>query len=215
MKTAPLLAMLLGVACSGQLPYPVEAYQTGSTNPPVQIDAGAPPPQADAAPVAMMPDAAPVVTPDAAPVVTPDAAPPASKDAPVSADAPVAGPDASSGGSEGGPPLLASCSTGQDAIALISSRCGACHNAKNPLKNLDLVSPGVGQRILGVKAVCPGHVLLAGTADMPTGVFLDKLLGPVADCGERMPYGTPAFTDAEVSCVTAWAGQVVATGAGR
>jgi hypothetical protein len=214
MKLAPL-AVLLTVACSGQLPYPVEAYQTGSTNPPPQADASVPAPQPDAAPV--MPDAAPMVTPDAAPMVTPDAAPMASKDAAANPDAPVTGQDASTsgGGSEGGPPVLASCATGQDALALISNRCGACHNAKNPLKNLDLVTPGVGARILGVKATCAGHVLLAGTADMPSGVFLDKLLGPVADCGERMPYGTPAFTDAEVSCVTAWAGQVVATGAGR
>jgi hypothetical protein len=212
-KLVPL-AVLLTVACSGQLPYPVEAYQTGSTNPPAQPDASVPAPQPDAAPM-VIPDAAPPLMPDAAPPLMPDAAPPVSKDAAANPDAPVNSPDASGGGSEGGPPVLASCATGQDALALISDRCGACHNAKNPLKNLDLVTAGVGQRILGVKATCPGHVLLAGTADMPSGVFLEKLLGRVPDCGERMPYGTPAFTDAEISCVTAWAGQVVATGAGR
>jgi hypothetical protein len=210
-----LLAALLSASCSGVLPYPIEAYQNGSSRadggtsaPPATVDAAPPPPMmVDAAPPPpMMVDAAPPPPMvDAAPIKV-DAATAASPDAPV-----VSTPDASVPTSEGGPPVLASCTGAQDAVNLLATRCGACHGARGAAKNLDLVTAGAGARMLNVKASCAGHVLIEGTADTPRGLLLDKLLGPVADCGERMPYGTPVFTDAEVSCVTSWMGQVIST----
>jgi hypothetical protein len=115
------------------------------------------------------------------------------------------------------PPAASVCPAGVDAIGLIAKRCGGCHGDRNPSKGLDLVTPGLADRLVGIKSGCPNRLLLDGpvgtnpTAE-PSGHFLDKLGGPVTGCGAQMPYGAPALTPSEFDCIVEWSARAVARG---
>lgn len=193
--------MLLCLSCSGQLEYEVAAYQQGNGAmasdaavmrmvPPMKWDTGAP-----MAPAMKWDSGAPMAEPmkwdSGAPAPAPMTA---DAGAPMAPPAPAAGP----------------CPEGTDALKLLATRCGDCHGATDKAKGLDLASPGVAARVVGVKSTCQGKLLLDPAASGASGFLLDKLNGPVAGCGQQMPYGMPALTAPERACLIDWADKAVA-----
>jgi hypothetical protein len=223
MKGGRWLAVMAVVAgCAGQLELAPEAYTSsaqpssgaasdaGTVTPSsVGIGSGAPTPWpagSDAAP-------GPVADPGYGPTTTPvtgDAAWPTP-----AVDAAAAAPPAADAGAPA--PVASVCPPGVEALGLIAKRCGGCHGDRMPSKGLDLVTPGVAARLVGVKSACEGKPLLAplaagATGGEPTGHFLDKLIGPVAGCGAQMPYGAAALTPGEFDCLVEWSARAVARG---
>jgi hypothetical protein len=90
--------------------------------------------------------------------------------------------------------------------ALIALRCvDGCHDAERPPAGLDLVSPGLGGRLLGVASAsdaCAGRPLIE--ADGSGGLLVDKVAGDPS-CGAAMPLGRRKLSAVEVECVRRWA----------
>lgn len=86
--------------------------------------------------------------------------------------------------------------------------CGGtgCHGATAPQQGLDLVSPGVAARVIGVSGTgCTGT--LAAPSD-PTSSLLYTKLAAKPSCGFQMPLSRPPLSDADAACILAWiAGQ--------
>ena len=85
----------------------------------------------------------------------------------------------------------------------LAKKCGSagCHGAMTPASNLDLVSPGVDERIADKTAMCGGF--LANTTDPQASVIYTKLLDQ-PPCGARMPFLQAALPAAEIDCVLTW-----------
>jgi hypothetical protein len=113
-------------------------------------------------------------------------------------------------GPETAPPVTSTCPPGKDALAVIAARCGSCHGQTSPTKGLDVVTPGLAARLVGVKSACGGRPFLETTGT--AGYFLDKLDGPVAGCGGQMPFGAPPLTPDERGCIEDWARLAIARG---
>ena len=82
--------------------------------------------------------------------------------------------------------------------------CGgtSCHSAQAPQQDLDLVSPGLASRVVGVAAKgCA--VMLADPAD-PEGSLIYLKLSPTPPCGSPMPLARPPLSRADAACVLAW-----------
>jgi len=98
--------------------------------------------------------------------------------------------------------------------SLFQARCNSssCHDSE--AQQIDLVSPGVGDRLVGVASTslqCMPRVYVP--TDGGESLLLEKFQ-PVPDCGIRMPIGPP-LSDAEVMCVSGWVKAVAdATGGG-
>lgn len=89
---------------------------------------------------------------------------------------------------------------------LFPNRCGTagCHNATDQAAELDLVSPGVASRLVGVAGTdsCDNTVLLDPN-DVPNSLMVTKLQ-PNPSCGNIMPLiGTP-LSDEETACLVAY-----------
>lgn len=101
---------------------------------------------------------------------------------------------------------LALCQLDIDVPGLFRSKCGSstCHAGSEPAAELDLVSPGVFERLENVPASqCEDRVRV--DPNEPNASFLvEKLRGtqPVG-CGERMPF-VSFLTGAEIACVQRW-----------
>ena len=84
-----------------------------------------------------------------------------------------------------------------------------CHGTNAPDADLDLVSPGVGDRVrnLTSTSMCEGRSLV----EAPGGAHLlvEKLDG--ATCGSPMPLGEPALTPNEIECVRRWVDELAGT----
>lgn len=84
-----------------------------------------------------------------------------------------------------------------------------CHGTNAPDVDLDLVSPGVGDRVRGLTStsMCEGRALV----EMPGGAHLmvEKLEG--ATCGSPMPLGAPALSAREIECVRRWVDDLAET----
>jgi hypothetical protein len=155
------------------------------------------PGQLDFVVTAGLPDGAPPVAPVAdAASPAPDARrpPPPATDAAVS---PPAVPDA------GGNPASFCTSTDQVVARILRPRCGTCHDAAVAgFIGLDLVAPGVRERLRQRSTVCAGRVYVVTTPAVG-GLFFDKL-GATPGCGQRMPsVGAPLDTS-EIECLKAW-----------
>jgi hypothetical protein len=82
--------------------------------------------------------------------------------------------------------------------------CGGsgCHGASAPQQDLDLVSPGVASRVVGVTGKgC--SVVLADPSD-PEGSLMYQKLSPAPPCGSPMPLARPPLSRADTACVLAW-----------
>jgi hypothetical protein len=151
--------------------------------------------------------AAPRMEPAAPPAMTPPAMTPPAMTPPAMAP-PAMTPPAMT------PPPASACPEGIEALALFAARCGDCHGEKDRAKGLDLVTPGVAARLVGVKSTCGDKLLLDDSGPTAAGQLLDKLRGPVAGCGAQMPYGMPPLSMQERSCLGEWADQAIARGKG-
>jgi hypothetical protein len=114
------------------------------------------------------------------------------------------------------PPLMpdaappSACAPGTDGIALLSMKCGGCHNPMSAAKGLDLRTMGLGARTVGVASTCQGRPLLNTGPGAPSGHLLDKMDGPIPGCGNQMPFGGPALSAQEKACIREWAAQAIA-----
>jgi len=82
--------------------------------------------------------------------------------------------------------------------------CGgtSCHGSSAPQQDLDLVSPGLASRVVGVAAKgCA--VMLADPADPEGSLIYQKLL-PAPPCGSPMPLARPPLSRADAACVLGW-----------
>lgn len=92
-----------------------------------------------------------------------------------------------------------------DVVARIFvPRCGGggCHGPTAPQQGLDLASPGVAARVVGVASVSCG-VTLADPAD-PSNSFLYTKLQAKPPCGSQMPLAQLPLSAADAACVLAW-----------
>ena len=92
-----------------------------------------------------------------------------------------------------------------DVVARIFvPNCGGsgCHGRDAPQQDLDLVSPGVASRVVGITGKgC--SVALADPAD-PEGSLIYQKLSPSPPCGSPMPLARPPLSRADAACVLAW-----------
>ena len=97
---------------------------------------------------------------------------------------------------------------GCNVAPLFAQRCSGdvCHSPPTPQVGLDLVSPGVGKRVLGAhskSAGCESRFLI--DPDRVTDSFiLEKISSGKPQCGDNMPL-TGAITDGERTCIKVWA----------
>jgi hypothetical protein len=203
------LVTFYALACSGKLEYELGAYQEGNS-------AAAPSrPAVDAWPATAEPMPRP---PSSTPAVPWDAAPAssswdagvasASTDGPTTPATTTGTPPPTMGGTP--PATTSACPDGVDALSLLATKCGDCHGEKDRAKGLDLASPGLAARTVGVKSTCNGKLLLDPMAATPAGQLLDKLRGPVPGCGAQMPYAQPPLSEQERACVLEWADKAIA-----
>lgn len=100
--------------------------------------------------------------------------------------------------------------TDADAVRtrLLQWRCGDgdCHDERRPAADLDLVSPGLNERLVGATSVherCVGRPLVVpGVAR--ASFLMDKVLGTHGRCGDPMPSATTALSPEERRCLALW-----------
>ncbi|HKO50202.1 MAG TPA: hypothetical protein VJV79_20870 [Polyangiaceae bacterium] len=107
-----------------------------------------------------------------------------------------AGADADAG------PDLGPCGDVVARIFVPSCSGTGCHDATGPQQDLDLVSPGVAARVVGVSGIgCPS--ILADPANPEASLLYQKLL-PTPPCGSPMPLARPILSDEDIACVLTW-----------
>jgi hypothetical protein len=107
------------------------------------------------------------------------------------------GPNGADGSADAGP-------CGDVVARIFVPNCGGsgCHGINAPQQDLDLVSPGLASRVVGVTAKgC--SVPLADPAD-PEGSLIYQKLSPTPPCGAPMPLARPPLGRAEAACVLEW-----------
>ncbi len=110
------------------------------------------------------------------------------------------------------------CPAGVNVLTdVFAAKCGGCHGATAPTKNLDMVSAGLGARMVNKVSTCMNLPLIAGTLtnNKPTGLLFQKLAGKVTNCGVQMPAGGTPLTTAELACVNDWAVAAIAKVTGK
>lgn len=83
-------------------------------------------------------------------------------------------------------------------------KCGGtgCHGALAPQQGLDLASPGVAARVVGIPATgCAAT--LANPAD-PASSFLYTKLAVKPPCGAQMPLAQPPLSSDDAACILSW-----------
>jgi hypothetical protein len=88
---------------------------------------------------------------------------------------------------------------------LFARRCGVdgCHASVDPVAGLDLASPNVAMRLVGVTSRCRAMPLVAQGNPEGSFLFLKVSLAQPA-CGRRMPSDTMPLNNTEIACVRAW-----------
>jgi hypothetical protein len=89
----------------------------------------------------------------------------------------------------------------QEVFVKVCSTPG-CHSTVDKMLGLDLQSPGVASRLIGVRAV-GGTGLLIDPSNPTTSVLYTKLT-PNPPFGVRMPFTRPPLDDATIACVLQW-----------
>lgn len=90
-----------------------------------------------------------------------------------------------------------------DVPALFAQRCGsvACHGG--PDNTLNLVDPGVEDRVANAQGTqCNG--ILADPSDPEGSLLYEKVAQTTPSCGARMPLGGQPLSDAEIMCIRDW-----------
>ncbi|HVK78457.1 MAG TPA: hypothetical protein VM734_34395 [Kofleriaceae bacterium] len=98
---------------------------------------------------------------------------------------------------------------------LFAEACGGpCHAGAMPEAGLDLVSPGVADRVVGAMSAteaCDGRMLVDPGSD--EHLLLDKL-GSRPSCGGRMPFGQTQLPASQIECVRRWIDEAVDSAGG-
>jgi hypothetical protein len=90
---------------------------------------------------------------------------------------------------------------------VIAARCATsgCHSAADKAQGLDLQSPDLAARLVGVAATeTTGFLLIDPAAPENSAVYAKLTAAP--PYGARMPLGRTALDDATLACVLAWVG---------
>lgn len=98
---------------------------------------------------------------------------------------------------------------GADAIdvpTMLAEQCAGsgCHGASSPAFGLDLVSPGLEERLLeSTSATCMGRPMV-DPADPDASLLLEKVVEETPACGARMPYTREPLSQAQQDALRAW-----------
>jgi hypothetical protein len=95
---------------------------------------------------------------------------------------------------------------------ILLPRCGdsICHDAQNPEANLDLISPNVERRLVGVRATQCTQRLRIDPAMPELSFLLEKLERDDPECGDRMPVREQPLSRNEIACVRDWVEELAA-----
>jgi len=97
---------------------------------------------------------------------------------------------------------LGACGDVVERIFVPSCGGTGCHDSNGPQQNLDLVSPGLAARVVGVPGIgC--STTLADPANPEASLIYQKL-SPTPPCGSPMPLARPALSEEDAACVLAW-----------
>jgi len=98
----------------------------------------------------------------------------------------------------------ASSACGDVVTRIFVPSCGGtgCHGAVAAQQDLDLVSPGVASRVVGV--VGTGCASTLADPANPEASLIYQKLSPTPPCGAPMPLARPALSDQDAACVLAW-----------
>jgi hypothetical protein len=116
------------------------------------------------------------------------------------------------GTAETGTPACPAAEAAEVPTTIFQPICGIgpCHSATTMLSGLDLVSPGVAQRLIAVPANEMTSLFLIDSANPQGSVIYTKLQAGTVPFGSEMPYNGPPFLSAlQVACVLAWIDSVV------
>jgi len=110
--------------------------------------------------------------------------------------------DAGSDAAAGAGPDLGPC--GDVVTRIFVPSCGGtgCHGATGAQQDLDLVSPGVAARVVGVTGT--GCISTLADPANPEASLIYQKLSPTPPCGSPMPLARPALSEDDVACVLAW-----------
>ena len=98
----------------------------------------------------------------------------------------------------------ATCPDIPTQIFATSCAQSGCHASAAPAASLDLQSPGVAARLVGVKpALCASSAALVDPSNPDQSLLYEKL-GPSPPCGARMPLTGHYLSDSDTSCVRSW-----------
>ena len=119
--------------------------------------------------------------------------------------------DASEGSTE-----ATSCEATEASIQaeIFVKRCAGsgCHGSTDPAGALDLASPGVGSRLIGVTSSC-NSLLLVAPGQPNSSHLYQKLTSQSPACGDPMP-PSGQLDSAALACVRAWIESLANTGTG-
>lgn len=118
------------------------------------------------------------------------------------------------GGATGAAAAPSGCTADIASIqaALFAPKCATsgCHTAAERAGGLDLASPGVEARLVGVPSTCDGKPLVA-PGDANGSMIVDKLVNAAPSCGgARMPLGG-SLDDGDTACIEAWIASLAAS----
>jgi hypothetical protein len=99
-----------------------------------------------------------------------------------------------------------------DAVFRTHCNDAICHDSDQPAGGLDLDSPDVLSRLLGVRGTECVQRLRIDPGDPGRSLLLEKLESIAPECGDRMPLGSPLPANV-VDCVRQWV-DLVTEGAG-
>jgi len=93
---------------------------------------------------------------------------------------------------------------GDVVTRIFEPSCGGtgCHGSVAAQQDLDLVSPGVASRVVGVTGT--GCSVTLADPDNPEASLIYQKLSPTPPCGSPMPLARPALSDRDAACVLAW-----------
>lgn len=111
-------------------------------------------------------------------------------------------------------PPVPLCAGGVDPVDdILIPKCGdaVCHAAgAMPAGGLDVVTPGLADRLLDVPAIGCLDRTLVSTTSTAKSVLIDRVQDS-PECGTRMPLLRPALTQAERTCLSAYVYDLVRT----
>jgi hypothetical protein len=109
--------------------------------------------------------------------------------------------DAAGPAADAGVPEDPSCPDVPQSVFLPNCTSAGCHNAQSKIQGLDLQSPDVASRLVGVPATEGPGLLIDPSAPQSSVLYLK--LTPMPPFGARMPLAG-MIDDATIACVLAW-----------